>query len=243
MIGLPQRDHADRRFLCGRRLNQTHDPQSVIESQRFIDRGVKQQRWTPNGRDLGREIMAAEIVQHFRADRPRQASDRYFSLAARHDFGIHPGQQFGQVLSVTGCRDRYYCLDSIAVSRIGQRCSAAETMSNERGDWSEVLIRETDCSVQIGQIGREVGVGKIAVTSPQAGHVKSQNRDAKFGEATRNPHNRLQVFVAGKAMRKDDNRKRFKTVRLIDDAGEFESGTTRDSDSIGFSGHGRKNQL
>ena len=98
-------------------------------------------------------------------------------------------------------RDRHHrtCLRHVGGSR--EHGGAAQAVADQDRRRTPAIPQRARRRQEIGDIGRERGVGELAFARTKPGEVETQHADAERGECLRNAARRRHVLAAGEAMR------------------------------------------
>ena len=142
-----------------------------------------------------------DVGQEFAADAERPAGQRDLDLAVLADGVELVLEQMRDVAGIAGRGDRHH--RPRLRDRIGRRQhrGAAEAVADQQRRRPSRLAQMVGGGDQVGDIGRERGVGEFALARTDAGEVETQYRDAerrqRIGDALRRHH----VLAAGEAVR------------------------------------------
>ena len=114
-----------------------------------------------------------------------------------------------------------------------QHSRATEGVPDENLGSGPGLLEMVRSRYQVGDIIAETGAGKVTLTLPQPGEVKTERGDASFGQRRRDPRHCLEVLRAGEAVGKDGVGQRVAGDRQIDLANEFVTLPIRERQLLG----------
>jgi len=209
----------------------------MVKTDGFIRWGMKNQEGFPQARDGGSKVMASEILDHLTPDLKFLAADADGPLSEACDIRIHTYQQIRKMVRVARCGQSDDPSDAGNFSGHGQARCAAEAMPEEESRCLVLFGQELCCRLEILAVGGEVGFGKGSLACSQSAEVVSQHSPTAIGEPPRDAHDRLEVLVARKAVRKENPTVRFVvwkfTIGNFQDSGQIPA-SARKLNSVAF---------
>ena len=124
-----------------------------------------------------------------------------FDLALRADVLDAVLEQMRDVRGIGGCGDGHDRLGFRDLPGGGEDGGAAKAVADQDRRRRAGLAQMIGGADEVGDVGREGGVGKIAFAGAEAGEIEPQHRDALGGQRGRDAFGRQHILAAGEAMR------------------------------------------
>ena len=137
-----------------------------------------QQRLAQAGDVLG-EVLLRDVVDEFTADAEGAPGERDLDLAPFADRIDVLAEQPGHMAGIGGCCNRRYraCLRYLAGGR--QHGGAAETMPDQQRGRPVRRAKVVRGGNEILDVGRERGIGELALAHANPGEIEPQHRDSE----------------------------------------------------------------
>lgn len=196
MVGTVERDKA---------LGMTggfEDAPRMVDLDHLVGGRVQHQERPPESADALALTLPGEIVDQRPANTKRTAGERHVGFLRRGKLGRRGQKRLLEMLGLGRRADRHHRLDLGDPTGHREDGGPAEAVPDQEIGGPPTVPQKVDRGAQVLQIGREVGVGEIALAFPQTGEVKAKDLEPLLDQRPGDPHDRLQVLRAGKAMGK-----------------------------------------
>ncbi len=159
--------------------------------------------------------MLGDVVEEFAGDVERAAGELDFHLAVLADVLDAILEQAGDMGGIGRCCDGD---DGPRIRNLaggGKNCGAAEAVADQDRWRFAGFAQMVGGPYQIGDVGGEGRVGKIAFAGAETREVEPQHRDAFGGQRNRDALCRQHVLAAGEAMREQriGERRSFRQIQ------------------------------
>ena len=141
---------------------------SLDSADHLLTRRVHHHQGAPQRRDLHLQIVLAGVLDELALDAERPPGQLHLRLAVARDRVQVRAEQAGHVRRIAG---RGHGDDGGHLRHLiggGQHGRAAEAVADQQARRRVVVAQEVGGGHQVGQVGREIGVGELALARAQA---------------------------------------------------------------------------
>ena len=217
-------------------LGRDEDAGGVVDADGIVGRRVQHQQRLMEAGDIRHQAVLGDIVEELAGDMERPAGERDLDLAVRADVLDAVLEQAGDMGGIGGGGDSDDGSGVRNFSCGGEDRGAAEAVADQDRRRFSGFAQMIGGVNQVGDVGGEGGVGKIAFAGAEPGEIEPQHRDApgrqRRCDAPRGQH----ILAAGEAMREQRVGERL-TLRQVERCGQLMAAFTGELET--FSRHGR----
>jgi len=180
----------------------------VLDSHRFVERGVHDQQGSVQGGQQLGQVLTGNVFQKMLANGERPTPQSHLRLTLSLDRFALVVEVMGDVCGVGGGAERGHGPHAIQArgGDDGRRTPQGVAHHQRRG--LELFCQVIRRRHEVFHVRREVRVREVALRLPESGEVEAQDSDSTSGEGTGDVDGRLEVLRAGEAVREDGVRHR-----------------------------------